>query len=290
MAELPRLKPSPIPVIRPIPEYAATGALADTYARTKQGLGVPWMGVVAMAFADYPTFYDTLWSAMEPMVKSQVFQQSCKDLRTCAEENANAFSPPSLLNHLAELGYNNCEIDEIRSCNEVFSAGNMPYILMASLARLLLEDHNWNGPTHLTVDPASAAALPKPTLIESHHADPTITALYQDIRSALGLPFVNTDYRAFARWPSYFARAWDDMRQVVMSDAYEGHVAFVHKKAVGIACGLPNLTGLDPVSLQKAAAQDASLEEVLAVVRLFQWLLPGLATNVAFLRAQLLPA
>ncbi|MEL7013823.1 MAG: hypothetical protein AAFO72_11145 [Pseudomonadota bacterium] len=289
MPELARLKPAPIPEIRPIPEHAATGALAKTYARTKQGLGVPWMGVVAMAFAQYPKFYDTLWSAMEPMAQSHAFQHACSDLRICAQENAGALSPPSLLGQLETLGYSAQEIDDIRACNEIFSSGNMPYVLMASLARLLLEGHDWNGPNHVPTDPGPTSPAPKPTLIENHHADPTIAALYADIRSTLGLPFINTDYRAFARWPSYFVRAWADMRQAVTSDAYEGRVTRVHDKAIEIAHGLPNVTGLTPSCLRQAAAQDASLEDVLATVRLFQWLLPGLATNVAFLRAQLLP-
>jgi hypothetical protein len=64
MSELPRLKPDPIPAIHPVPEYAATGDLAEVYERTKEGLRVPWMGVVAMAFAHYPRFYETLWSAL----------------------------------------------------------------------------------------------------------------------------------------------------------------------------------------------------------------------------------
>ena len=45
--------------------------------------------------------------------------------------------------------------------------------------------------------------------------------------------------------------------------------------------------GVRPDALRDAATSDASLEEVLSVVRLFQWLLPGLAVNVAFLRHQL---
>jgi hypothetical protein len=41
-------------------------------------------------------------------------------------------------------------------------------------------------------------------------------------------------------------------------------------------------------ALRAAARGDASPEgEVLSVVRLFQWLLPGLVANVAFFRAQL---
>ena len=36
-----------------------------------------------------------------------------------------------------------------------------------------------------------------------------------------------------------------------------------------------------------AAAVDADPEEIASVVRLFQWLLPGLIVNIAFFRAQL---
>ena len=46
MPELKRLKPDPIPVIHPVPEHAAMGALAAVYDRTKAGLGMPWMGVL----------------------------------------------------------------------------------------------------------------------------------------------------------------------------------------------------------------------------------------------------
>jgi hypothetical protein len=40
-------------------------------------------------------------------------------------------------------------------------------------------------------------------------------------------------------------------------------------------------------ALKAAAEADAPLEEVLAMCRLFQWLLPGLVVNVAFFREQL---
>jgi hypothetical protein len=39
--------------------------------------------------------------------------------------------------------------------------------------------------------------------------------------------------------------------------------------------------------LRGAAEKDATVEEILQVVRSFQWLLPGLVVNVAFLRGQL---
>lgn len=287
MPELGRLKPDPIPSIHPIPEHLATGALAAVYDRTKAGLGVPWMGVVAMAFAHYPRFYEALWSALEPVARSAVFAEACADLRACADAEAASLAPPSILPRLRHAGYAEAEIDEIRACNEIFSAGNMPYLLMASLARLLLEGKEWRGPVDMGRAVPPAPGVPRPPLIEPHHADPTLAALYADIRDTLGLPFVNTDYRAFARWPSYFAPAWADLKRAMVRDDYGHRVARVHDRAVALAAGLPNATGLSGDALREAARADARCEDVLAVVRLFQWLLPGLAVNVAFLRAQL---
>ena len=85
MADLPRLKPDPIPAIHPVPEFAVSGARAAVFERTMKGLGVPWMGVVAMAFAHYPRFYDNLWSAMDPITGTKAFEQACRSLRDVAE-------------------------------------------------------------------------------------------------------------------------------------------------------------------------------------------------------------
>lgn len=284
---LPRLKPDPIPAVHPVPEFAASGRLSAVYERTKKGLGVPWMGVVTMAFAHYPTFYEKLWEAMEPVVCSTAFSDACAQLRDAAEQEAAALTPPGVIDRLQGLGYKPEELDHIRACNEVFSAGNMPYLLIATTARLLLEGKAWGGAGDLTAAAADPTEETAQTLIEPHHASPDLQAVYADLRGVLGLPFVNTDYRAFARWPSYFKLAWEDLKPVVQSDTYEPAVARVHDTAIALVSAMPNVTGITPENLRNAANTDATAEEVLEVVRLFQWLLPGLAVNVAFFREQL---
>lgn len=284
---LPRLKPNPIPSVHPVPEHVVTGARQEMYERTKRGLGVPWMGVVGMAFAHYPHFYEILWSALEPIVTKSVFEETCQNLRAVVEAEAAYLNPPPIVPHLRSLGYEETEIDEIRACNEVFSAGNMPYILLASLARLLLEGQTWEAEAPVSTSPAVRPLHPRPVLMEAHHADPTISALYRDIRETLGLPIVNTDYRAFARWPSYFVHAWEDLSKTIGKSGYETQVEQIHLEAINLAKKLPNTTSLSAADLRAAAKRDASIAEVLDVVRLFQWLLPGLALNVAFLREQL---
>lgn len=283
-----RLKPDPVPAIHTVAEHAADGALAEVYARTKREFRVPWMGVVAMAFSYYPRFYDRLWSALEPVVRSSAFAEACQALRAAAEREAQGLRPPRISSRLAALGYSPGEIDEIRACNEVFSVGNMPYVLMATLARLLLEGHVWAGTGSLAPRGDTTMPRAKPILIEPHHADPTVSAVYADIRETLGLPFVNTDYRAFARWPSYFVVSWLDLKRAVTGPDYAPAVCRVHNIAVDLALRLPNPMKLTPDALRSAAMEAASAEELLSVVRLFQWLLPGLVINVGFLREQLI--
>ena len=289
MLDLPRLKPDPVPPIRPVPEYLAEGELRARYEDMKAVLQVPWMGVVTMAFAHYRSFYDTLWQGLRPLCLSRVFVEACRDLRAYTEEQVQELDPPPIVPRLVEAWYAPREIEAIRNIVETFSHGNFPYLLLATVARLLLEGGELTNEHHAP----SSIEQPAPKqdlsfiLMEPHHSDAPTRAVYEDVKATLGLPFVNTDYRALARWPSYFALAWTDLKPKIGTPTYPAIVARVHQRVCKTASQLPNPGALSSQMLRHAAAQDASYEEILAVVRLFQWLLPGLVTNVAFFRAQL---
>ncbi len=293
MTELPRLRPDPLPAIHPLPEYLAEGRVKQRYRDMKAVFQVPWMGVVTMAYAHYPTFYDRFWESLRPLFASRAFVAAFQDLRSHTEDAVQALAPPPIAPRLRELGYAPQELDGIRAMIEVFSHGNFPYLLVATLARLLLEGGEMGtaraAPVFAGRHAPEAPKAGRPfVLIEAHHADPPTRALYDDIKATLGLPFVNTDYRALARWPSYFHRAWVDLKGVVTGDSYEEIVQGVHDRAVAAVRGLPNPNDLTSAALQAAAEADAAREEVLEMCRLFQWLLPGLVVNLAYFRQQLL--
>lgn len=284
---LSRLKPSPIPKIDPVPEHLAAPALKKIYEDTKLALQVPWMGVVAMSFARYPRFYATLWDGFRELSASAEFLAACHELRREAE--GHHLSAPSILQELHARGYTEPEIAEIRAVIEIFSHGNMPYLLIATAARLLLEGNDIgtsrsiSKPVQSRHGPAAGGKL---VLMEPHHAERQLQALYEDLKSTLGLPFLNTDYRALARWPSYFDVAWRALKPMVGTPAYDEAVERVHRKAVALVLALPNPGGLTSAGIVAAADQDIGAESVLGVVRLFQWLLPGLVVNVAYMREQ----
>jgi hypothetical protein len=289
-ASLPRLRPDPLPAIHPEPEYRASGRRAAWYEDVKNTLQVPWMGVVTMAYAHYPNFFAELWRGLQPLAASVPFVQASRELREIAEARAVGLGPAPIERRLHALGYAPRELGQIRATIEVFSHGNFPYLLIATLARLLLEGGEARGAAQaerFTGRHAPADEVPL-VLMEAHHADAPTRAVYEDIKATLGLPFVNTDYRAFARWPSWFALGWSEIRPLVQSAGHEAACQAVHEQALRmVSTVLPNPGALSGQALRAAAAADAPLEEIVQVARLFQWLLPGLVVNVALLRAQL---
>ena len=290
MTILERRKPDPVPAIHPMPEYLASGQRAAWYEDTKQVLQVPWMGVVTMAYAHYPTFFGELWRGLRPLCVSRPFVEAFQALRNDIEARVADLKPASLLGPLTDMGYAPREIDNIRAMNTVFSHGNQPYVLIASIARHLLEIGEMTGrggAESFTGRHAPNLTVPF-MLMEHHHADAPTRGVYEDIKATLQLPFVNTDYRAFARWPSYFALAWNDLRDKVNTPLHEEITRACHNRAARFAADeLPNPGDLSSQALRRAAEADADLDEIIQVCRLFQWLIPGLIVNVAYFRHQL---
>lgn len=290
MPPLQRKMPQQLPPIHPEPEYRVAGQRAQWYADMKQVFQVPWMGVVTMAFAHYPRFFDVLWQGLKPLAQSTPFVEGCASLRSLTEQRVLTLGPGKLLRRLETIGYAPREIDQIRGSIEVFSHGNFPYLLTATAARRLLEGLELGGAAFgPPYDGCHAPQVDAPfVLMEMHHADQDTRALYEDIKTTLGLPFVNTDYRALARWPSYFALAWRDLKPAVESSKHAAICEEIHAYADQLVGDLlPNPGALTSDALRKAARDDGQADEILQVTRLFQWLLPGLVTNVAFFRAQL---
>ncbi len=291
MQPLKREMPQPLPPIHPQPEYRVSGQRAQWYADMMQVFQVPWMGVVTMAFAHYPRFFEVLWQGLKPLAQSKPFVDACASLRSHTEARALDLEPNRLLRRLEAIGYAPREIDQIRASIEVFSHGNFPYLLTATIARRLLEGLELGSSAIAPLySGCHAPQVNVPfVLMEMHHADQDTRALYEDIKTTLGLPFVNTDYRALARWPSYFALAWRDLKPLVTSNEHAAICQEVHTLADEMVGDLlPNPGALTPEVLRIATQNDGKPDEVLQVTRLFQWLLPGLVTNVAFFRAQLI--
>ena len=287
---LEHIKPHPLPAIYPHWEYAAEDSLRASYEDYKTRFQVPWVGVVTMAYAHYQNFFNTWWDAMKPMVDHQVYVDIALSLREQIEVSVQALNPPPLTEKLTKLGYSSRELDEIIEMVDVISHGNFIQIPAVIAARVLLEGSELNGGTE--IGPIAAPHKPSVTtpfvLIEPHHGLNDLKSVYENVKTTLGLPFVNTDYRCLSRWPSYFDMAWGDLRGHIGTADYESLALDNHNAMIEAAQSLPNPANITSAALQQATILDANLEDIRQTTRLFSWLIPGLVTNVAFFRAQLI--
>ena len=284
-----RIKPNPIPAVYPVWEFEAKGSLLATDEEYKRAMQVPWVGVVTMAYAHYQAFFDTWWKALEPVCSTQIYIDTALALRDDLERRISKLSPPPIINRLSELGYSEREIKDIQNMIDVITHGNFIQIPAVFAARILLEGGELLGGREIGA-PAKARKLQVETplvLMEPHHGLGDLKTLYDDVKTTLDLPFVNTDYRCFARWPSYFDLAWADLREHIATPHYEAFVLSVHEAIFEATSNLPNPEDITSKMVKVAVEKEASVEEVLNTTRLFTWLIPGLVTNVAFFRAQL---
>lgn len=290
MQILPRLRPDPIPSVQYVPEYRADEAMAARYADMKSVLQVPWMGVVTMAYAHFPHFYDAFWGGLRELAASQEFVAAARSLRADMEAAVEReLRPHSLVERLGAMGYSAHELDTLRAVPETLSHGNYLYTLLTSAARMLLEGDGLGAPGTVTKFEGSHApthGVPL-VLMEAHHVDPDTRALYDDVKTTLRLPFLNTDYRACARWPSWFRLTWSDLKPHIDGAAHERCCDLYQRRTTELLKSLPNPAAVTPARIREAAQKDG-FDDVLGVVRLFHHLHAGLMTNVAFFRAQLL--
>jgi hypothetical protein len=284
-----RIQPDPIPQIHPVWEFEAEGPLIDAYAAYKGAFQVPWVGVVSLAYAHYRNFFELWFKAMEPLVQSRDYVTAAWDLRRMVETKVAELEPRPITDNLRALGYSDRELDQIRDAIEFFSHGNFIQIPAVAAARFLLEGGAMAGGDDVTpFDGRHAPQSDTPfVLMERHHAADQTAQTYDDVMARLGLPFVNTDYRALARWPSYFDLAWRNLTPVLAKPGYEELAQAMHDAIFGAVAALPNPAGLTAADLQTAARQDGNMQKLIDTTRLFTYLLPGLVINVACFRAQL---
>lgn len=282
-------------VVRPVPEHRADEELSALYRDLKTTLGVPWVGVVTQAFAHYRPFFVEAWRQFRPTAASAYFGGAGEELRQLAgREMSSAFDIPSQRPALEAAGYSDREMAQIAGTLDLFDQGNPKYLLLATVIRASLAEGRSLGGNRARTGAQSEAAGKTaspvgatPVMIEEHHAFGDLRHLYGDMKAALELPFINSDYKAMARWPSYLRLAWESLQPRLHEPAYMEARVRLHTRAVDLLDELPYPYALDKETAVRLGHAAADVEPLTRTAELFQWLLSGLMLNVSYFRLAL---
>ena len=256
------------------------------YEDTRRTLHLPWVAALFQAYALYPAYLEMAWNELRPALGAPQFAADAAAIGNAADQAVARFYTPSYSSR--DVAAMNLNLPAIRETINAFHAGNPKLLLVATALQRAFEEGPVGGGTGLlrpAKEPGETeeerAEWATVEMVDDDEASEAVKMLYADIKATLGLPLLNSDYRAMALWPDYLTLAWRDIKAHIHTAAYETEV----RRLSGLA-----REGVDrfavPVGATREAAQRAGvppdqLDNLGAILRLFAGLLPGLILNVA---------
>ena len=279
--------------VKPVPEHRADEELSAVYRDLKATLGVPWVGVVTQAYAHYRPFFVEAWRQLRPTADSAFFHEASADLQRLSWDEMSAFDITPQRPALEAAGYADRELAQILDLLDLFDEGNPKYLILATVIRASLVEGRRLGPTQSTrlaskSSPRASQVGALPVMVEEHHAFGDLRGLYGEMKATLNLPFVNSDYKAMARWPSYLKLAWESLKPHLGGPAYARARQRLHARSVALMDEVPFPFLVDRDAAKALGMADGDLDELARTAELFQWLLPGLMLNVSHFKLSLI--
>jgi hypothetical protein len=263
-------------------EKEASGRTGQIFQEIKQALGVPFVPVVYQALAAYPEFLEQHWRAFAPLVTTNQFFHLGDRLRGEGYTRMhNYFQIGDLCAPLNEMSFSEGAKHQLGDVIDLFNYVNPLPLVIVSAQLLAFEQPIGTAPNG---DPGRAdhPRFPEPpVLIEENAAPPPVKRIYEEIKRTLNLPVVNTDYRAFARWPDFLREYWKALRPIVLAPAYREQQRALCESSEAMARELKVNIDFSPDRLAESGLSDKQIESVLRVTQTFQNILSGLMLNVA---------
>lgn len=272
----------PISIAQAVPEVQS--CLQDI----QDTMGIPWAPANWRTYANYPPVMELFWQRLRPTVETESFLRRSIAIAEQVYESVSLWYDP---------GYQ-MEIDEVerrriqRELN-AFSFGN-PQLLIQQVAlqRALQGEIVGNDETAPAAQPRENASaychIEIPLLDESaaRKISEELPHIYDDIRQTLGVPLINSDYQALARWSAFFLAGWEDIKQWRQRQEYRDLEQSLRQAANEAANQLHPVVWLGEREVQDRLDNPEDFDRIQQSVDLFTQLLPGLIiTDAMFHRA-----
>ncbi len=274
-----------LPRLQLVLEDTAPPDVAAIYEETRNLLGIPWTAAIFQGYAMYPPLLRLAWAELKPNVVTLEFHADARQLREQAAAAMQALYQPGY--DRSQVEYWGGDPHAIRTVCETFNFGNPKLLICARAVSRSLEGHRSDA---LREETDLRPAEPPPgeerirhrriDLVDLVNPSPVAAPTFLDIKQTLGLPLVNSDYRALARWPEYFHHAWEDLKVAIPSAPYQQACDALAQAGDAAADRLEEPVTTSPDILRREGVPAAELDNLVRVARLFADLLPGLILNV----------
>jgi hypothetical protein len=263
-----------------VTEAQAQGRTREIYAEIRQALGLAHVNVIFQVYGGYPEFLEAFWRVFKPIMESGSFFELGERLRAdCYTRMHNYFEVPDLCRDMTAMNFSEGARAELSEVVDMFLYSDPLMLLTAVTLIQALE-----GPIG-TVTESKRADHPvfvnRPVLVDEDAAPPMIKKIYEDMKRSTEMPIVNSDFRAFARWPDFLRALWDTLKVTTESPVYHQALNGIRETAWGLAREVPGPVELSVSTLEEAGVEEEEISSLVRINEVFVQGLSRMTLNVA---------
>ncbi|MEH1939482.1 MAG: SDR family NAD(P)-dependent oxidoreductase [Nostoc sp.] len=256
------------------------GPMDVSFNDIQDTLGIPWTPVNWRAYAMYPSVMQLFWQRLKPAMQTEAFLEDAIAISEHVYRDINDWYQPGY-----QIEVEQAQQHHIQQELNAFIIGN-PQLLIQQMAlskTLAGEVVGQDGSIDSRHGP-NAYRHHQIQLIDEQSAQeisPEMRRVYQDIKETLGVPIVNSDYQALARWPTFFQAAWSDIKVWRERPEYQLLVQDVVQKAEEAASRLSPAVWVGEREVQDILDNPDNFEQIQQMVQMFKDILPELIVQNA---------
>jgi hypothetical protein len=231
-------------------EYAdARGPLRQSYDDMQAVLRVPWVMFAARSLAVFGGFVPAAWRVARTSFATRYAEDAADELRAMAVLPVD--DPPDPRPRLAELGFGEAELDEVRRALDALNYGNVKYLLLITAWCEGIQGRACGGAGDAADPQASELPAGPPQgitalrLVDPRHATDRVQRLLERVTDLHLHHGPSSDFRVLANWPDFLQVALDDvLGPVVRTPPYEATAHALLGRARERVRGFPAPAGL----------------------------------------------
>jgi hypothetical protein len=254
-------------------EAEAGGRTREIYAEIREALGLPHVNVVFQVYGGYPEFLAAFWQMFKPIATSSKFFVLGERLRafayTCMH---NYFEVPDLCKEMTAINFSEGAREELTEVADLFLYSD-PLMLLTTVT-LIQALEGPVGTAQEVTPPEHPVFTRRPVMVDEDGAPAFTKKIYEEMKHTTDLPLVNSEFRAFARWPDFLKTLWETTKGMIDSPVHQQALNEVRETAWGLARELPGPVELSSATLQEAGVEE---EEISSIVRITETFVRGLS-------------